>query len=103
MQAYLYLMALLFSVAGVTFLDWRYRLAWWWQPRRVALAVGIGMLFFLVWDIAGIVLQVFWANQEYVSGWYVVTPDLPIEEFIFLFFLNYLTAVAWRIACLRMH
>lgn len=83
-------------------LDWRYRLAWFWQPRRALLYIAIGLTFFLLWDIAGITLDVFSTNQQWVSGLYIGTPDLPIEEIGFLIFFNYFVLCSWRFACIRM-
>lgn len=62
------------------------------------IAVSVG--FFLAWDVTGIILDVFSTNQQWVSGLYVVTPDLPVEEFLFLAFFSYLVIIFWRLgAC----
>ncbi|HSX31722.1 MAG TPA: lycopene cyclase domain-containing protein [Candidatus Saccharimonadales bacterium] len=101
MQHYVYLLSLLGAATGVLLLDRRFKLAWFWQPGRTAWYIAIGFVFFLAWDVTGVALDVFSTNQVWVTGLYVVTPDLPIEEIIFLLFLNYLALCSWRFACLR--
>lgn len=83
-------------------LDKKYTLALFWH-RNITLAVVLsGVLFFLAWDIVGIVLGVFSTNQAWVTGLYIITPDLPIEEFLFLILLNYQVVLLWRWRCIRM-
>lgn len=77
-------------------LDWRYRLALFWQWRTTLRLVLISFGFLLVWDVALITADVYWTKPEYVSGWFVLTPNLPIEELGFLLFLSYITVLAWR-------
>lgn len=95
-QHYIYILSLLISWGGLLYLDSRRKLAFFWNARKTAVWILLGVGFFLLWDITGILLDVFWTNQQWVSGLYVVTPDLPIEEFIFLAFLNYITIIFWR-------
>jgi uncharacterized YccA/Bax inhibitor family protein len=54
-----YLGALLLSLGGLALLDRRFRLAFWSDPRRTALALGIGVAAFLLWDVVGLVLGIF--------------------------------------------
>lgn len=56
----------------------------------LALVVG----FFLLWDVAGILLNVFYTNQKYVSGVYFFTPDMPLEEILFLTLVGYVSVMA---------
>ncbi len=96
MQSYAYLCCLVFSLTGLFYLDYKKQLAWFWNARKTAASLAIGLVFFLTWDISGIVLNVFSTNQAWVSGLYVVTPNLPIEEFFFLNLLCYQTVLLWR-------
>lgn len=98
---YAYLLTLIVSLSGLTTLDKKYNLALFWDAKKTLLALLAGLLFFLVWDVTGIVLGVFSTNQAWVSGLYVITPDLPIEEFLFLILLNYQVILLWRWRCLR--
>lgn len=93
---YAYLLSLIVSLSGLLYLDYKKHLAWFWNGRKTATTLAIGLIFFLAWDISGIVLNVFSTNQAWVSGLYLVTPNLPIEEFLFLTLLCYQTVLVWR-------
>lgn len=93
---YLYLLSIVVSFAGIVTLDWRYRLALFWRWRTALRLMLLGFVFFVVWDVALVGSGLYWTMPQYVSGWYIGTPDLPIEEIGFLLFLNYLTLVLWR-------
>lgn len=91
-----YLGVLIFSFVGMTIVDWRYKLALFYDKKRTASAVLLGVIVFSVWDVLGISLGVFFSGKsQYMSGWYVVT-DFPIEELVFLTFLCYFTLVVYR-------
>ncbi len=101
MQPYAYLISLIFSLMCLTLLDYRLKLAWFWDWRKVLLCITATLGFFLLWDITGISLRVFSTNPAWVSGVYFITPNLPVEEFLFLTLLGYLTVLLWRWRCLR--
>lgn len=97
----LYLLAILLSAAGIAALDARWRLAAWRDPRRTAVAVGVGTAFFLVWDAVGIATGIFVKGGSPLLLGIDLAPHLPLEEPVFLAFLCYLGLVAWA-AALRM-
>lgn len=101
MQDFVYLFALVFSLGGLTYLDFVRKLAWFWDWRKTTLILLLNLLFFLAWDIANISAGIIATNHEWVSGFYVLTPNLPIEEFLFLTLLGYQTLLLWRWRCLR--
>lgn len=87
----LYLGALLFSLAGMVLLDLRHRLFFGRDPRRAAVVLVVGVAFFLLWDLAGIASGIFLHGAStYATGW-MLAPQLPVEELVFLIFLCYLT------------
>ena len=87
----LYLLTLLVSLGGMVVLDWRFRLFFWRSPGRAALVLGIGVLFFLGWDLAGIGLGIFYRGETSLMTGVQLAPELALEEFFFLTFLCYLT------------
>jgi lycopene cyclase domain-containing protein len=90
-MTWLYLAGLLFSLMGMVMLDRRFRLFFWADARRAAIVLSVGVLFFLLWDFAGIGLGIFFRGpSELVTG-LVVAPELPIEEIAFLTLLCYVT------------
>ncbi|WP_104139055.1 MULTISPECIES: lycopene cyclase domain-containing protein [unclassified Cryobacterium] len=87
----LYLLTLLVSLGGMVVLDWRFRLFFWHSPVRAALVLGIGVLFFLTWDLFGIGLGIFYRGETTLMTGLQLAPELPLEELVFLTFLCYLT------------
>ena len=92
MTGLVYLAALAVSVTGMVVLDRRFRLFFWRDARRAAIVLLTGVIFFLLWDLAGIGLGIFFrgAGSELMTG-LVIAPELPVEEVLFLTLLCYLT------------
>lgn len=87
----LYLAALLVSLTGMVALDCRFTLFFWRDARRASITLITGVLFFLVWDLAGIGLGIFFRGEtDFMTG-LVLAPELPLEELFFLTLLCYLT------------
>lgn len=101
MKQFVYLLVLLISLGGLTYIDYKLQLALFWNSRKAALILLINLIFFLVWDIVNISAGIISTNREWVSGVYLLTPNLPIEEFLFLTLLGYQTLLLWRWRCLR--
>ena len=91
-----YLGALLISLGGLALLDRRFRLAFWSDPRRAALTVGIGLAGFLAWDLAGLALHIFARGDSPHMTGVLLAPELPLEEAFFLTLLCYTALLAWR-------
>lgn len=87
----LYLIALLVSLTGMVILDRRFRLFFWAAPWRAALVLLVGVAFFLVWDLAGIGLGIFFRGETSFMTGLQLAPELPVEELFFLTLLCYLT------------
>lgn len=86
-----YLAALLVALAGMVVLDRRFGLFFWRDARRAAIVLPIGIGFFLLWDLAGVGLGVFFRGQtDFMTG-LQVAPEIPVEEVLFLALLCYLT------------
>jgi len=90
-MTFLYLIALLVALAGMIVLDRRFRLFFWRGAWRAAVVLMIGLVFFLVWDLQGIRLGIFFRGEtSFMTGWQWA-PQLPLEEPFFLLLLCYLT------------
>ena len=100
-QSY-YLIFLILGIAGLALADKRFKLLFFDAPKRAATLILLGVAFFLLWDIVGITLGVFATNQQWVTGAYVYTPNLPIEEFLFLAMFCYVTLITWSLVWRRM-
>ena len=90
-----YLGALLVSLGGLAVLDRRFRLAFWTDARRAALTVGIGVVGFLLWDLAGLGLGIFARGDSPHMTGILLAPELPLEEAFFLALLCYTALLTW--------
>jgi lycopene cyclase domain-containing protein len=86
----LYLLALLVALTGMVLLDRRFRLFFWRSARRAAVVLVVGVAFFLVWDLSGIGLGIFFRGETSFMTGLQVAPELPVEELFFLTLLCYL-------------
>ena len=97
-MSFLYLGALLVSIAGMVVLDRRFRLFFWVAPRRAAIVLVAGLVFFLAWDVAGITLGIFFRGNPGLLTGVLLAPELPLEELFFLTLLIYTTMNAYAAA-----
>lgn len=94
----LYLVALAIALTGMVALDRRFALFFWRDARRASIVLLTGVVFFVVWDIAGIDLGIFFRGEtDFMTG-LQVAPELPVEELFFLTLLCYLTMNAYGFA-----
>ena len=93
---WLYLTCLIISFFGMAIIDRRYSLAFFKDSKRTFLTLLVSVGVFVVWDIAGIALGIFYSGHSpYMSRLYL-GPEFPIEELVFLTFLTYFTLVVYR-------
>lgn len=93
-----YLAALAVALTGMVLLDRRFGLFFWRDARRAAIVLPLGIAFFLVWDLGGILLGIFFRGQtDFMTG-LLIGPELPIEEVFFLTLLCYNTMNAYTAA-----
>lgn len=84
------------AIAGIALLDRRHKLAFWVDAKASAMSITIGVAVFLVWDIVGISLGIFFkGNAPHLSG-LLLGPELPLEELFFLILLCYNTQLVYR-------
>ncbi|MDO7883082.1 lycopene cyclase domain-containing protein [Antiquaquibacter soli] len=86
-----YLAALLVALTGMVLLDRRFRLFFWRDARRAAIVLVVGVVFFLLWDLAGVSLGVFFRGETSFMTGIQIAPEVPLEELFFLTLLCYLT------------
>lgn len=92
-----YIAALLFSIFGMTMLDYKYKLAFFHDAIRSAIVIGITVTLFIIWDIFGIGLGIFFKGDSPYLTHIMLGSEFPLEELFFLFFLSYLTLVLYRL------
>lgn len=91
-----YLVGLLIGIVGMATIDWRYRLAFWRERRRTVLTIAICVGIFIVWDLLGIALGIFFHGGSNYALPYRILPEFPIEEIFFLVLLCYCTLVIYQ-------
>lgn len=84
-----YLIALLVSLAGLTLADFRWRLALFQNSKRTLATLGLGVASFLIWDLLGIGLGIFFKGDSPHLLGIDILPQVPLEEFFFLTLLCY--------------
>ncbi len=94
---YFYIFVLVFSIAGLLLADWRLRLAFWYDKIASTKAVGYTILLLLIFDVAGVINKIFSTNQDYVVRLNIISPNIPIEEVVFLFMLCYVTLILYQL------
>jgi len=87
----LYLAALAIALTGMVMLDRRFGLFFWRARRTAAIVLVVGVAFFLVWDLFGIGLGIFFRGETSFMTGLQIAPELPVEEVFFLTLLCYLT------------
>lgn len=92
-MSFVYLAALLISLAGLATIDYRFKLAFAKNPRAAAVAIAIPYLLFVIWDTAGIALGIFFKGQSQMLTGIMIAPEFPLEELFFLALLCYTTLI----------
>jgi lycopene cyclase domain-containing protein len=91
----LYLGLLLASIGGLALLDFRWKLALWDNWRRTSATIGVGVVWFLLWDLLGIWRGIFFEGS---GDWLVgikIAPQVPLEEPVFLTLMCYQALVIY--------
>lgn len=93
---WLYLIALCVSISGLMYIDWRYKLAFWNDAKRTAITLSVAIVIFIIWDIVGISLGIFYDGSSPFMLPVRLVPHFPIEELFFLFLLTYVTLLIYN-------
>lgn len=98
MTGWEYLGALVVSFACMLVVDRRWRVFLWDDARRAGTVMAVGIVFFLLWDAAGISFGIFERGQSAAMTGIELAPDFPLEELVFITFLCHLTMVLHGLA-----
>lgn len=94
-MGFAYLAALLAALGCMLLLDRRFRLFFWRDAVSASVVTAAGLVFFLLWDAAGIGLGIFLRGDSPFATGLVLAPELPVEEPVFLLFLVVCTMVLY--------
>jgi lycopene cyclase domain-containing protein len=95
-EQWYYLLALIVSIAGLAWIDYRWKLAFWYKAKQTAGTIVISIAVFIVWDSIGILLGIFFKGQSQYMLPFSIAPEFPVEELFFLFLLSYVTLLIYR-------
>jgi len=88
-EGYTYLLGLIFSLAGLALMDFRHKTAFRINKKAASIAIFVPLVFFIIWDVAGIATGIFFrGDTSHLTG-ILLAPEFPIEELFFLLLLNY--------------
>jgi len=91
-----YLVGLVIAISCLVLIDRRFKLAFFHNFKRTALTLAISIWLFIVWDIFGIKLGIFFHGGSAYTLPYRIIPEFPIEEVFFLFLLTYVALLIYR-------
>lgn len=94
---FVFLAAIIISSVCMLSIDFRYKLAFFYDKKRTLVAIAIGALLFVIWDIIGISLGVFIFGNSPLTTGVMIAPHFPLEEIFFLIFLCYFSLVVFRV------
>jgi len=89
-----YLAILIVSLIGCYLLDRTHKLAFTVDPKRAFWSMVPAFLVFVIWDIAGISLGIFFRGNNTLLTGIQLFPEFPLEEVFFLMLLCYSTLIA---------
>lgn len=95
-EQFFYFGALVISLGGLALIDWRHKLAFWYDRKRAFLTILISVIVFTVWDIVGIALGIFFHGNSRYTLPVRLGPEFPIEEILFLTLLCYVTLILFQ-------
>lgn len=85
----LYLVLLVCVLVCFVAVDYKYKLVLFKDATRAIKIYGLSLLIFIIWDVLGIVLNIFFiGNTPFLTG-IIIGPEFPIEEIFFLTVLIY--------------
>lgn len=96
MIAFTYILCLIISIAGLVVIDRRWKLALWVDARRTLKTIALSVGIFIVWDILGIILGIFFHGGSRLTLPIRLGPEFPLEELIFLVLLCYSTLIIYQ-------
>ena len=89
-----YLLILILSLVGLYLLDRTHKLAFTVDHKRAFWSMVPAFVVFVIWDIAGITLGIFFRGNNTLLTGIQIFPEFPIEEIFFLALLCYSTLIA---------
>lgn len=94
---FFYLIALIVIIVCLILVDKKFSLAFFYRLKQTAMTLALSIWLFIVWDLFGIKLGIFYHGNSLYSLPFRIVPEFPIEELFFLFVLTYSTLLTYRL------
>ena len=91
-----YLAGLIVALGCLSLIDRRLKLAFWHDARISLQTIAVTVGIFVIWDLLGIALGIFYSGGSLYSLPFMILPEFPIEELFFLMLLSYTTLLLYR-------
>jgi len=95
--SWLYLLGIWIPGLCMLLVDHRWKLFAFRRPLHAVVALLVGFVFFLAWDIVAIELGMYVRGESDAMTGVEVAPELALEELFFITFLCYVTGVFFGI------
>ena len=93
-----YLIGLVIAIACLVLVDRKFTLAFFYDAKRTVMTLAIAIWLFIVWDIFGIQLGIFFHGGSDFTLPIRLIPHFPVEELFFLLLLTYVALLIYRFA-----
>jgi len=91
-----YLIGLLVTIGCMVLIDYRFKLAFFHNAKQTALTLIVAIGLFIVWDVIGIRLGIFFHGGSELTLPIRLANEFPLEELFFLLLLTYVTLIVYR-------
>ena len=91
-----YLIGLIVAIGCLLLIDWRFKIALFGHTRQALLTLFAVIGLFVVWDVLGIQLGIFFHGGSELTLPVRLMSEFPLEELFFLFLLTYVTLIAYQ-------
>lgn len=91
------MVVLLVGIGGLLLADYKFKLVFYKNRLAATKTIAILIVLLLSADIVGVGLGIFYTNQSYVTGLYIFSKNVPIEELFFLFLLSYVALAIYEL------
>lgn len=93
---FIYLVSLIVISICLVLVDKRFTLAFFHNVKQTAMTLALSLWLFIVWDLFGIRLGIFFHGDAQITLPFRIVPEFPIEELFFLFVLTYSALLLYR-------
>lgn len=91
-----YLVTIIFVLLCLAAIDHHHKLVFFYDAKRSLKVIASLLVFFLIWDLLGVIAGIFFiGDTQFLTG-IVVAPQVPLEELFFLTLLAYNPLVIYR-------